>query len=96
MDPEHGQSAVPAPPESLPTPTTYGSISSELKLADLKLQSTIGSEVYISVPLYSNDKARPGQLSSDVWESVSYIQLANISKIPREQFYGLLRFFMKN
>lgn len=63
MDPGHGTGAVPAPPEFLPAPMRYGSISSELKLADLKLQSKIDSEVFISVPLHSNDKARRGQVN---------------------------------
>lgn len=76
MDPGHGPGSVPTPPEFLPAPVRYGSISSELRLADLKLQSKIDSEVFISVPLHSNGEARrgearsgearPGQLSSDV------------------------------
>lgn len=65
---------------SPPTPILYGSVSSELKPADLKLRSTIGSEVFISVPLRSSDKARPTS-------PVSYIQLANVPKTPQEQFY---------
>lgn len=93
MDPGHGPGAVPAPPEILPAPMAYDTISSEFKLADLKLQSTIDSEVFISFPLQWQSEARPTFLWR--WETVSYIQLVNISKIPQEQFYGLLRFYRK-
>lgn len=49
---------------------------------------------HISVPFHSNDKARWGQVNfPQKFERVSYIQLANIPKIPWESFYGLLRFF---
>lgn len=90
MDPGYGPGTVPGPPEIL---TAYDTISSEFKLADLKLQSTTDSEVFISFPLQWQSEARPTFLWR--WESVSYTQLVNISEIPQEQFYGLLRFYRK-
>lgn len=74
-----------SPPDFLPAPILYSTISPELKLADLKLQSVIGSEVFTLVPLHSKGEARPTF-------PVSYMWLASILKIPRNNSMALSEF----
>lgn len=55
----------------------------------MKLQSAIGSEVFISLPLHSNGKAR-------LTFPVSYIWLASILKIPQNNSVALSEFSGKH